>query len=101
MGSVEPIANQRLYHALPVSRRRLIFIDNLLDQWTPLQNQDPICFVLVAEMAQHQHVVVGKIEAELEISCGDIGLTDTLLGGGQYGQTLLVRIQNHIEFAFP
>ena len=41
-------------------------------------------------MAQHQHVV-GKIDTELEVSCGDLGLTDTLLGDGQYGQTLLVR----------
>ena len=54
-------------------------------------------------MAQHQHVAVGKIETELEVSCGDPGLTDTLLGDGQYGQILLVRIQitSSVHFLMP
>lgn len=34
--------------------------------------------------------VEADLANERELSCEDLGLTDTLLGNGQYGQTLLV-----------
>ena len=48
---------------------------------------------MVAEMAQRQNAVVGKIGSEPELSCDALGPRDTLLVNGQYGQTLLVRLQ--------
>ncbi len=34
---------------------------------------------------------------ELELSCEGLGLTDTLLGNGQYGQTLLVSSETTLQ----
>ena len=42
-------------------------------------------------MLDKQAATVGDLAAEPELNCEGLGLTDTLLGDGQYGQTLLVR----------
>lgn len=43
--------------------------------------------LLGADTAYNQ----ANLAHERELSCKELGLTDTLLGNGQYGQTLLVR----------
>ena len=47
--------------------------------------------LLGADTAYNQAAPVGNLAHERELSCKELGLTDTLLGIGQYGQTLLVR----------
>lgn len=51
--------------------------------------------VVGADTAQNQAALVGNLAHERELSCKELGLTDTLLGDGQYGQTLLVRSCSH------
>ena len=48
-----------------------------------------------ADVSDNQAAIVGDLAAEPELNCEDLGLTDTLLGDGQYGQTLLVRSCSH------
>ena len=47
--------------------------------------------LLGADASENEAAVVGDLATEPELSCEDLGLTDTLLGNGQYGQTVLVR----------
>lgn len=48
-------------------------------------------FAIGADSLDNQAADVGDLAAEPELNCEGLGLTDTLLGDGQYGQTLLVR----------
>lgn len=51
--------------------------------------------LLGADTAHNQAALVRNLACECELSCKELGLTDTLLGDGQYGQTLLVRSCSH------
>ena len=48
--------------------------------------------LLGPDTALSQATLFEELAQESELSCKKLGLTDTLLGDGQYGQTLLVRL---------
>lgn len=54
-----------------------------------------IPLLLGADTALNQAALLEELTHESELSCKELGLTDTLLGDGQYGQTLLVRTCSH------
>lgn len=49
-----------------------------------------ICLPYIADAAELDAGGLPSLDAEPELSYAQLGLTDTLLGDGQYGQTMLV-----------